>query len=117
MARAIQASLDDARRQQEQSAAAAGGSGAQPAAAATGGGEADAAGGGAAGGGAAAGLDPGRPSDADIIKWENEIKCAGARDAREGRLLLLLLLLPWLCCGTTRLAGTTAAEPVQRRWP
>lgn len=80
MARAIQASLDDARHQQGQAAAAApgaaaaaGGSGSQPATTAAAGGEADAA---AAGetGGATAGLDPSRPSDADIIKWENEIK-------------------------------------------
>jgi hypothetical protein len=77
MARAIQASLDDARQAQERAAAAGISEVAQAEhAAATGG----AAAGAAAAAGAVEGVlestavDPTRPSDADIIAWENEIR-------------------------------------------
>lgn len=79
MARAIQASLDDARQAQERAAAAGISEVAQAEhAAATGGAAAGAAA--PAPAGAVEGVlestavDPTRPSDADIIAWENEIR-------------------------------------------
>ena len=83
MARAIQASLDDAQRQQEAAAAAAG-----AAAAAAGGG------GGTAPGEAVmdstAGEVPQRPSDADIIAFENRIRSVGSRAGWTGDTTLPL---------------------------
>lgn len=79
MALAIQASLDEARAQQQRqqqqeagAAAPAAGSGGAAAVAAAGAGDAvlDS----TAAGAAAAGVDPSRPSDADIIAWENQIR-------------------------------------------
>lgn len=68
MARAIQASLDEARaaQQRQEGAAVTGGEGGDAAAAAAAPGEAvlD----------STAAADPNRPSDAAIIAWENEIR-------------------------------------------